>query len=240
MKRNSKIRKSLAPSIAPQNFTVGDRVQAIWSKETVGTVKSIRESKTGNQIVNVAWDMSEGAESELLATSLLFLSHSKNGSLKINNRVTFKQHWYGELHEFEGTVQTLNEPAGTALVKYDVPEHLQDGVERCCQLRSKIATFALAKVVESENLRAQIAAILATGPIAPDRCWIERWQRTETFVEVRYKARSPIFPGKRGMASCQYIGKWGSPAHRAAVEAVDRRNRIAKLQKQLEKINANS
>jgi hypothetical protein len=171
-------------TIAPQVFAVGDRVQAIWSNEIIGTVKTVRYSKQGTQLVLVNWDMSNESESELIAQSLACFAGEPS-------------------------------PANTAM-KLLPPEDS-----------------------EADQLRAQIAAIRAEGAIAPDHCWIEQWKRAENFVEVRYKARSPIFPGKRGgLASSQYIGKQGSPAHGAAVKAVDRRNRIAKLEKQLEKLNA--
>jgi hypothetical protein len=185
-------------TIAPQVFAVGDRVQAIWSNEIIGTVKTVRYSKQGTQLVLVNWDMSNESESELIAQSLACFAGEPSKEC------------------FGGNLPPENiRPANTAM-KLLPPEDS-----------------------EADQLRAQIAAIRAEGAIAPDHCWIEQWKRAENFVEVRYKARSPIFPGKRGgLASSQYIGKQGSPAHGAAVKAVDRRNRIAKLEKQLEKLNA--
>lgn len=66
--------------------------------------------------------------------------------------------------------------------------------------------------------------------IAPLGCWIERKVHSGGWVEAVFKARTAIFPAVRGggMAKSRYIGKWGSPAHSAAIEAVKRRNDLAK------------
>lgn len=223
-------------------FVVGDRVQHQKSDCISGEIVRLTGEKA-----YVRWDGETNGRSTAYRPENLKRElpvpqpPEKVCNFVVGDRVTFAQYWYGELHSFEGTVREIDSVA--ALVDYEIPKHLQDGTEHCCQIQSAIATFAKAKVAEvlppkyseSESLLAQIAAIRAEGAIAPDHCWIERWQRSPNFIEARYKARSAIFPSKRGgLASCQYIGKVGSPEYSSALDAVERRNRIGKLRKKLE------
>jgi hypothetical protein len=67
--------------------------------------------------------------------------------IKVGDRVTFTQYWNGETHQFKGIVQSLNEHPMTAVVKYETPEHLQDGVDRPNIIQSPIALFSLAKAL---------------------------------------------------------------------------------------------
>jgi hypothetical protein len=91
--------------------------------------------------------------------------------------------------------------------------------------------------LSTSSIRAQIAAIREEGAIAPSHCWIERKVHACGFTEAVFKSRTAIFTGKSGgLCKSKYIGRWESPAHSEAIAAVDRRNRIEKLQKQLEKI----
>lgn len=63
--------------------------------------------------------------------------------ISIGDRVTFLQHWNGEAHPFEGIIETLHQPPMTAIVRYKVPEHLQDGTERLNIIQGPIALFSL-------------------------------------------------------------------------------------------------
>jgi hypothetical protein len=167
-------------------------------------------------------------------------------ALKKGDRVTFQAYWWGGMRAFEGELNNLPEPKGTAIVRYEVPaEEGEPLLTR--ELQSTIGFFALAKNPELESdsggnpeadqLLAQIAALRKEGAIAPSLCWIERKVHSGGFTEAVFKSRSAIFTGKGGgLCKSKYIGKWGSPAHSEAISAVDRRNRIEKLQKQLEKI----
>lgn len=69
---------------------------------------------------------------------------------KIGDRVIFNQVWNGEAHQFEGTVQKVNEPPGTALVQYQTPEHLDDGVDCSNTIQSPIALFSLSHALPPE------------------------------------------------------------------------------------------
>lgn len=182
-------------------------------------------------------------------------------SIKVGDRIFFVSQWFGESRKFEGVVTKVNEPPGTAPVTYLVPIDDSDlEVER--EVQAPIGIFALAKIAEPENysgdkvgilpdglaypfassefpkveesILAAIAQIRSEGPVAPSNCSIERWQRSPGYIEARYRARSAIFAGKRGgKTSRLFIGRVGSAEYEEALAAVDRRNRIEKLQKQL-------
>jgi hypothetical protein len=71
--------------------------------------------------------------------------------IKVGDHITFTQYWSGETHQFKGIVQSLNKHAMTAVVKYETPEHLQDGVNRPNILQSPIALFSLANVLPTST-----------------------------------------------------------------------------------------
>jgi hypothetical protein len=151
-----------------------------------------------------------------------------DAELKVGDRVTFQAYWWGGMREFEGEVVKLNEPKGTAIVRHEIP--VEEGKPSSTrELQSTIGVFALAKNPELES---DPSATLSTssGGIAfdtvPAGCWIERKVHAGGWTEAVFKSRTAIFPAKRGggMAKSRYIGKWGSPAHSAAIKAVAKRN----------------
>lgn len=156
--------------------------------------------------------------------------------LSVGNRVTFTQYWWGEDREFEGEVLKLNQPPGTAIVRYRAPD-----VARELEIQAPIGLFSLHKVPPELEKLNQDSTPLTTGDsscgaggdpleVAPLGCWIERKVHSGGWVEAVFKSRTAIFPAVRGggMAKSRYIGKWGSPAHSAAIEAVARRNEAQK------------
>lgn len=83
----------------------------------------------------------------------------------------------------------------------------------------------------------QIAAIRREGPIAPDGVWIETGKVSgKAFRQAWYRSRSPCFtPARKGDAlkKSQYLGAVGGDRHKEAVKAIERRNKIKKLKKQV-------
>jgi hypothetical protein len=177
-------------------------------------------------------------------------------TLKLGDRVIFRQHWNGVFHEFEGTVQKLNDPIGTALVNYDVPEHLQDGVERSQQLQAPIGIFALGKIpmdtpnepvcpltqerdrllqsnlppesFQPSSLEQERDRLLQSS-LPPESAWLETCMASAGFRQAYWRSRAPCINGKKR----QYIGKVNSLAHQRACEAVANRKRLAEVEKQL-------
>jgi hypothetical protein len=82
----------------------------------------------------------------------------------------------------------------------------------------------------------QIAAIKREGPIAPDGCWIETGKiKGKEFRQAWYRSRSPCFPPIRGstQVKSRYLGVAGGDKHREAKKAIERREKIRKLKKQI-------
>jgi hypothetical protein len=217
------------PEQKPCGFAVGDRVTGTC----IRTKQEITGAVTG--IGNKYLQLEDGAIT--IESARLEALPPESSSLAPGDRVSFTQPWYGELHKFEGTVQEVTKT--TALVDYETPPELDDGIDRLTQLQAPIGHFTPQHEApnEADLLREQIAALRKGGVVAPDGGWIERKVHASGWTEAVYKARNAIFTGKRGgLAKSQYIGKWGSPAHTQAMDAVDRRNQVMKLEKQLRKI----
>jgi hypothetical protein len=185
----------------------------------------------------------------------------KDYGIAVGDRVTFAQVWNGEIHQFVGIVQKLNEPPGTALVQYEVPKHLQDGVDRPNILQSPIALFSLANALPPEpaysfgtsefpglppesddnRISSEINRLRSQGTVAPAGVWVECCKVSHSeFRQAYWRSREPCFTpikGNNPEAKCRkrYIGKEGSNAHKAAIAQIDRRNKIQKLIKQLPK-----
>jgi hypothetical protein len=82
----------------------------------------------------------------------------------------------------------------------------------------------------------QISAIRREGPIAPDGCWIETGKiKGKEFRQAWYRSRSPCFPPIRGstQVKSRYLGVAGGDKHREAKKAIERREKIRKLKKQI-------
>jgi hypothetical protein len=181
--------------------------------------------------------------------------------IKVGDRVTFAQTWNGETHQFVGIVQKLNKPPSTALVQYEVPEHLQDGVDRPNILQSPIALFSLANALppepaylfgtsefpslppesDDDRISSEINRLRSQGTVAPAGVWVESCKVSHSeFRQAYWRSREPTFTpikSNNSEAKCkkQYIGKENSAAHKAAIAQIERRNKIQKLIKQLPK-----
>jgi hypothetical protein len=91
-----------------------------------------------------------------------------------------------------------------------------------------------------ENLHDRLAQleirrdeIRCHGAIAPKGCWIESGVVAKRkFKQVYWRSDSPIFEGKKR----KYIGEFDSPEHKLAGEAIARRNELAKVSKQIIKL----
>jgi hypothetical protein len=85
----------------------------------------------------------------------------------------------------------------------------------------------------------QIAALRREGAVAPEGYWIETGKVKGNFRQAWYRSRSPCFPPIKGSlpVKTQYLGVAGGDKHKEAIKAIERRNRIKKLKKQLEKNN---
>lgn len=120
-------------------------------------------------------------------------------AFNVGDRVTFIQHWYGEPHQFEGIVQSLNKHPMTAVVRYETPEHLQDGINRPNIIQSPIALFSLSKPPMTADEAKQDLNSVPFGPVksfggqdqedgnSPTPVFGQFW------IEERYK----IIKGKR-------------------------------------------
>jgi hypothetical protein len=151
--------------------------------------------------------------------------------------------------EITGTVEAVH-PSGRVMVKWSdrlsleffdtalIPVSEIKADNFAAQLPSGGSPEAnTSATLSTSSILAEIAAIRAEGAIAPSQCWIERKVHASGFTEAVFKSRTAIFTGKGGgLCKSKYIGRWESPAHSAAVSAVDRRNRIEMLRKALEKI----
>jgi hypothetical protein len=231
---------------------IGDRVAGIWDETITGIVEAIHPS--GRVFVRysefVAIEFFESAlilvppekdlgmdepkpatspaistpeNAETIETSLPTLSI--DADFKVGDLVTFTQSWWGKDCQFEGEVIAINQPKGTAIVRYRAPD-----VARELEIQAPIGLFSLSMVKLPPEK--PVSPELGGNPleVAPPGCWIERKVHSGGWVEAVFKARTAIFPAVRGggMAKSRYIGKWGSPAHSAAIEAVKRRNELEK------------
>jgi hypothetical protein len=184
----------------------------------------------------------------------------KQKEFEIGDRVTFQQHWYGEQHLFEGTIQSLNDPAEIALVDYDIPAHLQDGIKRSPQLQAPIGTFDKAKVPMGETLDrlndwgrcAEDNGVVFSVPpecsltaerdrllnskLPPEGAWLETCMASAGFRQAYWRSRTSCLEGKKR----RYLGKVNSPAHQAACEAVANRKRLVEVEKQLRLLEKDS
>lgn len=157
---------------------------------------------------------------------------SEGHVLSVGDRVTFIQHWHGELQDFQGAIQSLCD--GHALVNYEIPEHLDDGIERLKVLQAPIGIFAREKIpMDTPNesvcpLQEERDRLLRSN-LPPESAWLETCMVSTGFRQAYWRSREPCLNGKKR----QYIGKENSPAHQAAIEAVANRKRLASIEKQL-------
>jgi hypothetical protein len=196
-------------------FAIGDRVQHQKSDCMAGEIVRLTEEKA-----YVRWD--GGAKSVAYR-----LSNLRREILASTRRI------FGT---FEGTVQKLNEPVGTALVNYDVPEQLQDGCDRPQQLQALIGIFALASKSGELPLECPLTQErdrLLQSELPPESAWLETCMVSAGFRQAYWRSRAPCLDGKMR----RYIGKVGSPAHQRACEAVANRKRLVEVHKQLEAAN---
>ena len=234
-------------------LSVGDLVAGVWAEDIVGVVKAIHPSGR----VLVQW--SDTCEIEFFESALILVPPEKDPekdpvkesrievgeSFAPGVRVSFTQQWWGKETEFEGEVIKLHHPPGTAIVRYRAPD-----VARELEIKAPIGIFTLRKddcpelsLLEKVLLHEALGEVppesdfLSGGAVAPSGCWIERKVHSGGWTEAAFKSRTAIFPAKRGggMAKSRYIGKWGSPAHSAAIEAVKRRNDLEKQKRWSEK-----
>jgi hypothetical protein len=181
--------------------------------------------------------------------------------IKVGDCVTFTQYWNGEPHQFKGIVQSLNEHPMTAVVKYETPEHLQDGVDRPNIIQSPIALFSLAKALptsagdtvslskwaaqrpesDDDKISSEINHLKSQGTVAPAGVWVECCKVTNSnFRQAYWRSQEPCFTPIKGnnpeaKRKRRYIGKENSAAHKVAIAQIERRNKINQLTKQLPK-----
>jgi hypothetical protein len=115
-------------------------------------------------------------------------------------------------------------------------ENIDQTLKHSVQLKSggRYSPSFLELVIDTPE--EQIAAIYKEGPIAPDGCWIETGKiKGKEFRQAWYRSRSPCFPPIRGstQVKSRYLGVAGGDKHREAKKAIERREKIRKLKKQI-------
>lgn len=107
----------------------------------------------------------------------------------------------------------------------------------CAQedLHARIDKVALLK----ERLEQEVAAIHASGQIAPPGCWIARYLakgRKGVYRYYKLQATSPRFPTKTDgkLSRYKHLGKPGSPAYLDAIEQITARAKIEALDRSIE------
>jgi hypothetical protein len=238
LRKPKNIETSLPSPRIDADFKVGDTVhfEQYWNGERTafeGTIARLGEP-VGTAIVH--FQAPEGDRILELQSPIGVFSLTplpKSPKFAVGDRVAGA--WDEEI---TGTVEQVFD-SGKVAVRLDGERSLRVEffLSALVRLEPKPQNTVVCLPPESDPLFAQIAAIREEGAIAPSHCWIERKVHACGFTEAVFKSRTAIFTGKSdGLCKSQYIGKWESPAHSEAIAAVDRRNRIEKLQKQLEKI----
>ncbi|MFB2836769.1 transposase, partial [Floridanema evergladense] len=85
------------------------------------------------------------------------------------------------------------------------------------------------------ELKAQIQLLESSGEVAPDGCYVLRYQargKQGTYWYYKLHATTPTFPTKSGKKSkYKHLGKAGSDAHIEALMQVTRRTQIEILKR---------
>lgn len=85
------------------------------------------------------------------------------------------------------------------------------------------------------ELKAQIQLLESSGEVAPDGCYVLRYQargKRGTYWYYKLHASTPTFPTKSGkLSKYKHLGKAGSDAHIEALMQVTRRTQIEILKR---------
>lgn len=91
------------------------------------------------------------------------------------------------------------------------------------------------------RLEQEKSQIKAEGHLAPEGCWIETGKvKGRDFRQAWWRSTKPMFTPKRSRGNpeakvkSQYIGEEGAEAHKAAIAARERRERLRSIQRQIE------
>ncbi len=105
------------------------------------------------------------------------------------------------------------------------------------QKKSDLANRVEELEAKREEIKLEIALIVASKNLVPNGCWIVRYRAKGTggfYWYYKWQSSEPIFVTKTGKNSChQYIGKAGSPAFLKAIEMMKNRKKIEALQQVL-------